>query len=226
MKKSLYDYCIENDRAELIDQWDAKKNDELSPHAVSYGSAFKVWWKCEKGHSYHSPIRSRTVYKTGCPVCTGNKVVPGENDFASKFPQIAAQWHPSKNGDMTPEMVTAFSNRTVWWLCPNGHEYPATIAHRTQAMSACPYCAGRKVLAGFNDLATKDPPLAAQWHPTLNGDLTPDMVTVGSRKKVWWQCSKGHVWQAIIHSRACGAKRGCPACAGRTIYSRQEQSNK
>ena len=217
MSKSLYDYCIENERSELLAQWDTEHNSELSPHDVPYGDPLKVWWKCEKGHIYQAPIRTRTVYNTGCPVCAGKKIIPGENDLASNFPHIAKQWHPSKNGDMTPEEVTAFSNRTVWWLCPNGHEYTAKIAHRTREMSACPYCAGRKVLVGFNDLATKNPAIAAQWHPTLNGELTPDKVTEGSNTRVWWQCSKGHVWQATVGSRTSKQKNGCPVCGGRLL---------
>ena len=52
--------------------------------------------------------------------------------------------------------------------------------------------------AGFNDLSTMEPEIAAQWHPTLNGSLTPQMVTAGSHKKVWWLCAEGHVWKAAI----------------------------
>ena len=80
--------------------------------------------------------------------------------------------------------------------------------------SGCPYCAGRRALPGFNDLATVCPDIAAQWHPTLNGGLTPEMVTAGSRKKVWWQCPEGHVWRAVIYARAGEQRSGCPVCAG------------
>ena len=86
--------------------------------------------------------------------------------------------------------------------------------------SGCPYCAGRKVLPGFNDLATLEPKIAAQWHPTLNGGLTPDGVTVGCHRKVWWQCQEGHVWKAAIYSRAGPQKCGCPICAGRVSKKR------
>ena len=54
-----------------------------------------------------------------------------------------------------------------------------------------------------------------QWHPTLNGNLTPQMVTTGSHRMIWWQCPQGHVWKAAIHSRAGPQKCGCPVCAGR-----------
>lgn len=89
------------------------------------------------------------------------------------------------------------------------------VASRTAEGRGCPVCAGRSVLPGFNDLRTKQPQLAEQWHPTLNGSLTPEMVTTGSHKKVWWQCSVGHVWKAVVYSRAGKAQSGCPVCAGR-----------
>ena len=77
------------------------------------------------------------------------------------------------------------------------------------------------VLAGFNDLQTCEPAIAAQWHPTLNGSLTPDTVTYGSKKKVWWQCPEGHVWRAVVYSRTGAKKCGCPVCAGRVKQSKQ-----
>ena len=85
-----------------------------------------------------------------------------------------------------------------------------------QRGDGCPYCANRKVLPGFNDLATAAPLVAKQWHESLNGALTPEMVTAGSHKKAWWRCSYGHVWKAAIYSRAGVQQCGCPVCAGKT----------
>ena len=90
------------------------------------------------------------------------------------------------------------------------------IAQRVQRGDGCPYCANRKVLPGFNDLATVQPLVAKQWHETLNGALTPEMVTAGSHKKAWWQCSYGHVSKAAIYSRVGVQQCGCPVCAGKT----------
>lgn len=71
------------------------------------------------------------------------------------------------------------------------------------------------MLVGFNDLATREPLLSKQWHPKLNGSLTPEMFTVGSHRKVWRRCHEGHVWRAVIYSRAGPKRSGCPVCAGR-----------
>ncbi|MDM8237854.1 zinc-ribbon domain-containing protein [Pseudoflavonifractor phocaeensis] len=139
----------------------------------------------------------------------------GENDLASQFPELAAQWNQERNGVLTPKQVAPYSNRKVWWRCELGHEYQASVGARTLNGSGCPYCAGKKVLSGFNDLATRFPDLANQWHPTLNGTLKPNMVTAGSHRKVWWQCTLGHVWKAMIYSRTGPKQCGCPVCAGK-----------
>ena len=215
----------ENDLAtthpQLAVQWHPTKNGSLLPRDVMAGNRRKAWWQCPRGHEWSASIAARASSGSGCPVCAGKTVLPGENDLASAFADIAAQWHAGKNGPLTPEMVTPYSNRKVWWRCEKGHEYEGQISARTTCGAGCPYCAGKKVLLGFNDLATRDPELAKQWHPTLNGSLTARMVTVGSRKRVWWQCDQGHVWKAVVSSRATGRKSGCPVCAGKIRSARQ-----
>ena len=53
--------------------------------------------------------------------------------------------------------------------------------------------------------------------------LTPEMVTPGSNKKVWWQCSMGHVWKSVIYPRTGAQQCGCPVCAGKvsTTHARR-----
>ena len=108
------------------------------------------------------------------------------------------------------------SNRKAWWKCPLGHSYSAVISSRALRGSDCPYCAGNKALAGFNGLAAKAPDVAAQWHPTLNGNLTPEMVTPGSHRRVWWQCPLGHTWKAFVYSRTGAQRCGCAGTAGKS----------
>ena len=76
----------------------------------------------------------------------------------------------------------------------------------------CPFCSGHKVGLS-NCLATKNPKLAKEWHPTLNGDLTPYDVTEHSGKYVWWKCSKNskHEWRTMIADRS---DNNCPYCRG------------
>lgn len=207
----------ENDLAsvcpELAKQWDAARNGNQRPQDVLPGTEKKVWWICERGHHWRAAISMRTRSLSSCPVCAGKQVLPGFNDLASQKPALAAQWDAARNGTLTPEQVTPASNRKAWWRCEKGHSFQAVIASRANG-SGCPYCTNKKVLAGFNDLATAEPKIAAEWHPTRNGALTPGMVTAGSRKKVWWQCSCGHIWSARIGARTGAQRSGCPVCAG------------
>ena len=192
----------------LAAQWHPTKNGSLTPDMVNRGSTKKVWWQCGQGHEWQSTINNRSS-GNGCPYCSKWKALKGVSDLSTVNPELAAEWHPSKNGSLTPDMVARNSRKKVWWRCRRGHEWQAKVSNRSSG-NGCPYCSGQKVLKGFNDLATVNPELAAEWHPTKNGELTPDMVTKGSNKKVWWKCKQGHEWQARIAGRNKGT--GCPVC--------------
>ena len=111
-----------------------------------------VWWADEFGHEWQSQVNNR-ANGTGCPYCSNNAVLPGFNDLATKRREVAAEWHPTKNA-LTPRDVAEKSNRKVWFLCRDGHEWESNINNRTALGQGCPICAGQKVLTGFNDLTT------------------------------------------------------------------------
>lgn len=199
----------------LAAEWHPTKNGDLMPQQISYGYDKKVWWRCAHGHEWQAAPKTRVRMGSGCPICANDVAQAGFNDLAALFPAVAAEWHPTKNGNLTPAQVVSGSNRSVWWKCRLGHEWRAAIVDRTRGTNGCPYCANKKVLAGFNDLASIEPKIAAEWHPTLNGALTPEMVTAGSNRRVWWICPEGHVWRTAICNRTNAKKRtGCPVCAG------------
>lgn len=193
-------------------RWHPTRNGVLTPDHVMPATHKKHWWRCEKGHEWQA-VPSILTEGSGCPYCSGMKAIPGETDLATRHPEIAAQWHPLKNGELLSTEVGPGCMRKVWWRCELGHDYEAHVFSRVQG-TGCPYCAGRKVWPGFNDLATVAPAVAAEWHPTLNSGLTPLQVTKGSHKKVWWQCGQGHVWNAMVFARAKNNGTGCPVCAG------------
>ena len=198
---------------ELVAEWHPIKNGDLKPCDVLPGSPKKAWWLGSCGHEWEAAINARAM-GSGCPYCCNRKLLVGFNDLATTHPKLAAQWHPTKNGDLKPTEVTASSVNKIWWLGSCGHVWEARIKSRAEGRG-CLYCAGRKVLVGFNDLATKRPDLAAEWHPTKNGDLKPEDVTYGSGKKVWWLGSCGHEWEAAINRRAAG--RGCLYCSSQKV---------
>ncbi len=142
---------------------------------------------------------------------------PGQS-LADRFPDIAAQWHPTRNGALTPAQIMPASNTKTWWRCRDGHEWEATVAGRTSSRgSGCPVHAGRQVVMGVNDLATRFPDIAAQWHPTRN-EHTSDDVVAGSATRVWWRCDLGHEWVATINNRTSRGS-GCPVCAGKRPFT-------
>ncbi len=150
---------------------------------------------------------------SGCPCCENLKTVTS-NCLATTHPDLAKQWHPTKNGSLKPEMVVAASPKKVWWKCPavDDHEWQASIVSRSRLGAGCSCCTGLTVVKS-NCLATTHPALAKEWHPSKNGDLTPENVGAGSERKVWWLCPNGpdHEWQAQIDQRA-RLSSGCHRC--------------
>ena len=198
---------------ELAREWHPELNSGLTPYLVNPGSHKKVWWLGDCGHEFNSRISDRASKGSGCPYCSGNRILPGFNDLATTNPELAREWHPDLNGDLKPEQVSPGSNKKVWWLGSCGHEFRQVINNRAGQGQSCPYCSNQKVQAGFNDLATTNPELAREWHPARNSGISAQEVRIGSAKKVWWLGSCGHEWQANPGSRKKG--QNCPYCSGR-----------
>jgi hypothetical protein len=126
----------------------------------------------------------------------------GFNDLATTHPELALQ-----ADGWDPRTVVAGSNKSFDWKCELGHVWKSNIGNRKQGKN-CPYCMGRRVLVGFNDLATTHPELAAQadgWDPTT--------FSAGSSRRLRWRCAIGHLWGAQIANRTSSDQTGCPSCA-------------
>ena len=98
-------------------QWHPTKNGDVTAEDVSSASGKKVWWKgCDKGHaSWDATVANRTSQgATGCPYCAGQRVCEA-NSLKTTHPEVARQWHPTKNGDVTAEDVSSWSENTYWW---------------------------------------------------------------------------------------------------------------
>lgn len=206
-KKVLPSYSLATRFPEIASQWYKTKNKDLSPFEVSPGSNKSVWWQCpiNSKHVWQRSVVSRTNRPSGCPY---------DNLLVEQHPEIAAEWHPTRNGKTDVFSISCGADFNAWWKCSKKHVYQATIANRT-AGKACPYCAGKRACKD-NCLQTLHPLVAAQWHPSKNGKLTPSDVTPGSGRKAWWKCSDGHVWHSVISSvvisRVQRLTNGCPTC--------------
>lgn len=228
MREKITDY------PELMKDWDWIKNGEdgLFPYNITVGSSKFPHWKCHKcGYEWNKARVVDRVNGTGCPCCSNRVLVPGVNDLQTVRPDIAAEWHPTKNGDVTPDQIFPGSKGKRYWLCQKcGYEWEAEPQYRTKEKgTGCPCCSGNTLVAGKNDLQTVRPDIAAQWHPELNGDLRPDMYMPCSEESVWWLCDDcGHVWNTKIMNRTKGKNlndgRGCPECSKHLQTSFPEQA--
>ena len=238
MRKVTYEKSLEYCNPELAKEWHPTKNKSLKPSDVSWCSGKKVWWylsyddlKTGKHFDFEwEAIIASRVKGNGCPYLKGRKVLKGYNDLETLYPELAAEWHPTKNNGLKPDEVTTNSNKKVWWYLPYDDpktgkhfdfEWEATISNRVLG-NGCPYIDGKKVLKGYNDLATLRPELAKEWHPTKNNGLRPDEVAANSNKRVWWYLSYDDPktgkhfdfeWEATI------SKRGnCPYLWGQAVW--------
>ena len=196
---------------QLAKEFDTEKNLPITTKTINAGTDTVLWWICPKGHSYDVDGSHRVTQGAGCSICSSARIFAGFNDMATLAPQLIPHFHYEKNFPRTPQNLAYRSNLKLWWICELGHEYQAKPGNRLQEGGlGCPVCSTHQILAGFNDLATTNPELAKEWHPTKNSK-TPQQVAGGTNKKAWWLCSEGHEWYAFINLRSGG--RGCPSCS-------------
>ena len=196
---------------ELIPEW-SEKNLPLTPDKITFGSNKRVWWKGACGHEWETSVKARSKGEK-CPICSGARVIEGINDLATLKPLLAQEW--SKKNKLKPTEVSVASHKKIIWKCKHGHEWEASVKSRTVNGTGCPYCSHNKVLAGFNDLASQYPDIAAEWSDR-NLPLLPTMVTAFANSKAWWKCKDcGNEWYTLISTRSGGSR--CPYCSGYTL---------
>lgn len=212
---------------EIARQWHPTKNGKLTANDVSIGSQAQAWWLCDvdPSHEWKAGVSGRVRAKSGCPICarsSGPKVWP---TLEVAFPELAAEWHPTKNGVLKPADVPPNTTRKAWWICSTNpsHVWEASIRNRALLGNGCRFCAPRsKFIEPGRSFADKFPHLAAEWHPTKNGELKPSEVKPGSSVRVWWRCrtNPAHEWDATVTVRTQKKSRGlCPHCSGHVVSS-------
>ncbi len=127
-------------RPELMSEWHPTKNEGIDPFKLGLGSQTRIWWLCSEGHEWSTLLFTRTRDDKGCQKCRGT--VAGEkNSLATLFPEIAAEWHPTRN-DRTPSDVTSKSHYAAVWKCPVClNEWKTSVHMRTILKSGCNICA-------------------------------------------------------------------------------------
>lgn len=176
------------------------------------GSTKNMEWKCLKDScgDYFKSNWSAIQNGNGCGVCHG-KQIGNSNCLANKRPDLASEWHPTKNGDLTPYDVTCGSRKEIWWQCNKNpkHEWKIRMADRNKG-SGCPYCSGRYP-SDENNLLIANPKLCEEWNYEKN-DKKPEEYLPNSMQVVWWICKDcGDIWKSNINNRHYGT--GCPKCS-------------
>jgi len=195
---------------ELLAAWDNKTD----PQTVMVADYQRRHLRCPRGHrSRQTPL---TYLRNGCPSCRGQATRATSLEAIANDPEafglnveIAAQWHPTKNGKTILATVSPGSRKLVWWRNEDcGHEWQETPARREQGQRLrCPQC--RTIL---DSLAYHFPDLAAQWSPANPLSAWQVRPTGQTQFTPAWICSTNpdHVWRAPLSSRANGS--GCPEC--------------
>jgi hypothetical protein len=224
----------------LAKEWHPKLNEELDPFHFTPGSTTAVWWRCgaNRAHEWLAPIFNRTR----CPECPYCRLwyVTDENRLSTLFPEIAREWHPTKNRFLWPRIEGSFKavtnlrlpahvkerNRRLrpsdvaincdevgWWKCSDkGHVWEDRVEARVKGRN-CPDCEKDK-LVNKKSLAAKFPAVAKLWHPTRNLPVLPTDIVPGATLMAYWRCPKSatHVWQAKVYSVVRSWKDGSNGC--------------
>lgn len=166
---------------DLLKEWDYTKN-TISPAQVTAGSKKVVWWKCAYGHEWQAQIQNRTS-GSRCIYCAGQKPIVGKNDLSVTNPKLIKEWDWEKNGQLSPTQFMRGSNTKVWWKCPLGHSWAASISKRANG-TGCPHC--------YSENGTSFPEQAILFYLSQK-------LPVEGRKQI-----EGHEVDIFIESKSIG----------------------
>ena len=194
---------LEEKYPQIADEWDI--SNDLKPNQVAPGSSKVVQWKCSQGHNWKASVSNRTN-GTGCPFCAKKL----ENGQIPK--SLLNELDLELNKHVDASSLTQGSHKKLWWVCPKGHKWQASVNSRARNGSGCLYCTGQLTLPE-DSIKELRPDLMTQWDWDKNKSLDPSSIPLKSGKHAHWICDKGHEWSAVISSRTSG--RGCPYCGNK-----------
>ena len=134
--------CLATLRSDLAIEWDYEENKGLTPFDVTRGCNKKVYWICpDCNQSYYMKISNRVYKNYSCPYCSGRRVCL-ENCLATLRPDVAKEWHPTLNENLTPFNVTISCGKKIYWICDKGHEWINSLNSRIKKnhTTGCPEC--------------------------------------------------------------------------------------
>lgn len=218
-KKTLADY------PQLTAELDRAHHPMLDPARIPHRSWVVLHWVCAKNatHCWSAPPANRTR-QPKCPFCTGKKTDPKQS-LATLYPELAQQWHPSKNGRLRPCDVLPHSSRSVWWQDPHhpSRVWRAVVSSRIVG-SLTPWERGLRA-DRYNCLSTTHPAVAKLFiAPAKGRRFSPRTITAGSNFRARWRCPRDpeHVWEAAVYTVVNARHAGCPRCAHRVSWEQSK----
>lgn len=209
LKTGINDLTITN--PELAKEW-ASTNTKQANEVGEWQSYVGYWLCPDCGTVYPCEVRNRSVGDDSCPVCANKQVKKGFNDLATLDPELADMLSP--NCERKADEILRTCSYEALWTCPEcAGEYRRPVKTKAHDNSDCPYCNGRKVLTGYNDLATTNPELIPQYS-SLN-ERPATMVRKDWRATAIWECSDCHyVYEKELRTKTPG-NSDCPICSKR-----------
>jgi len=218
-KKTLADY------PQLAAELDRTHHRMLDPARIPHRSWANLHWVCSKDatHRWSAPPANRTRQPM-CPYCTGKKTDP-KRSLGTLYPDLAKQWHPNKNGALTPSDVTPRSGRHVWWRDPNhpSRVWRAVVSSRVVG-ALTPWERGLRA-DRYNCLATTHPAIAKLFvGPAKDRHFSPRTITPGSHFRAIWRCPRNpeHLWEAPVCKVVSARHSGCPHCVHRVSWEQRQ----
>lgn len=143
-KRVSKDNCLSKDFPYIAAQLHPTRNKNITGQDVAAYSGKKLWWRCKvsDSHDWQATPANRTIHGSGCPYCAGKRAC-SSTCLATLFPEKALLWDKRKNGELTPETVTPYSSRVVWWRCKKGHQWQQTVIKRVNSPVTCWECTGK-----------------------------------------------------------------------------------
>ena len=194
-----------------------------------------VWWLCPTCQSEWKCTPFRRIYKEqGCPTCAINNF-PIHQSFGYHYPDLLNEWHPERNQNLSPFVISIGSARLIWWKCQTcSHEWQAKVWSRTTASSGCPVCQRKKhrehlkkirLVEPENNLSITHPQLEIAWDTEKNFPLMFKHVSKGSSRRTWWKCphcqnSFSRITASIVEKES---RQLCRSCQ-KPIYETKRQA--
>ena len=168
------------------------------------------------GNENRTGKKTNGIIESATKTCSCKKKVCEHHNHELCCPDSAKEWAYDLNNGKSPKDFSPASRKSAWWRCSNNWcnmVYEQMIGGRSGRGYRCPYCGGQKV-CHWNCLATTHPEIAKEWDYENNKEDTPETVTHGSNKIVWWICKNHepffHYQKSVVER--ISQLRNCPKC--------------